>query len=307
MGKRTEDDTLRPDYDFSAGVRGKHYQAYRQGIDVSVRKSDEPSLGALATAQVNTQPLDLWSQSASRRLEAARSLTDSQLTSVQQMLCEGCPVDPWPYGNATSINPMLVTLGASPSSSPAVGDSMSPECWELPPAGSPHPQVHYEDTEQYLDKIRHLARIMLTPSGGTEEDAYALFGDMNLDGGRSGGTSRMDTRADFAEWLLRTIKCALRPRWLVCLGLAHQLKRDRTVRQMFESILEIDIREPHDKYPLLASKYHFREWTIRTENGPLTVVFWPGHPSRHPFMDFTKWRFACDQFKRRHAGEAEGG
>lgn len=30
----TKDDDLRPEYDFSGGVRGKHYEAYRKGTNV---------------------------------------------------------------------------------------------------------------------------------------------------------------------------------------------------------------------------------------------------------------------------------
>ena len=29
-----ENDELRPEYDFSGGVRGKHYEAYRKGTNV---------------------------------------------------------------------------------------------------------------------------------------------------------------------------------------------------------------------------------------------------------------------------------
>lgn len=29
-----KDDELRPEYDFSGGVRGKHYEAYRKGTNV---------------------------------------------------------------------------------------------------------------------------------------------------------------------------------------------------------------------------------------------------------------------------------
>jgi hypothetical protein len=29
-----EEDDLRPEYDFSAGVRGKHFEAYRKGTNV---------------------------------------------------------------------------------------------------------------------------------------------------------------------------------------------------------------------------------------------------------------------------------
>jgi hypothetical protein len=35
-----DDDTMLPEYDFSKGVRGKHYHAYRQGYTVVVHKPD---------------------------------------------------------------------------------------------------------------------------------------------------------------------------------------------------------------------------------------------------------------------------
>lgn len=34
MSKTTESDEMRPEYDFSGGVRGKHYRAYQQGTNV---------------------------------------------------------------------------------------------------------------------------------------------------------------------------------------------------------------------------------------------------------------------------------
>ena len=34
------DDEMRPEYDFSEGVRGKHYQAYRQGHTVKIHQPD---------------------------------------------------------------------------------------------------------------------------------------------------------------------------------------------------------------------------------------------------------------------------
>ena len=34
MNGKVEEETMRPEYDFSRGVRGKHYQAYRQGTTV---------------------------------------------------------------------------------------------------------------------------------------------------------------------------------------------------------------------------------------------------------------------------------
>ena len=60
----------------------------------------------------------LWSDSVSERLKAARSLGGAELHDLRRELCRGCPVEPWPYGNATTVNPLLVTLGASPGASP---------------------------------------------------------------------------------------------------------------------------------------------------------------------------------------------
>ena len=247
-------------------------------------------------------PSDLWCESATRRLRSARSLTALQLDCIHKALCEGCPVEAWPYGNATSINPLLVTLGPSPGGSPQAGDLDTPAHLELPPAGSPHPHVkNYADGRRYWDKVRHLARAVITPPDGSETDAYALFGNMNLDPARSGDASSVDINRTFAEWVLRTIKSQLRPRWLVCLGLTDKLRQDRALRQTFESIFELDLRKPDEQYQLLASRYCFREWEVHFGSDPLTVVLWPNHPSRHPFLDPKLWRGACEQFRVRHA------
>lgn len=36
----SDDNGMRPEYDFSKGVRGKHHRAYQQGIQVIVHKTD---------------------------------------------------------------------------------------------------------------------------------------------------------------------------------------------------------------------------------------------------------------------------
>jgi len=38
------DDDMRPEYDFSEGIRGKHFQAYRQGHTVQVYQPDAESV-----------------------------------------------------------------------------------------------------------------------------------------------------------------------------------------------------------------------------------------------------------------------
>ena len=40
MSQEPEPDTLREEYDFSGGVRGKHYQAYRQGTNLVLLEPD---------------------------------------------------------------------------------------------------------------------------------------------------------------------------------------------------------------------------------------------------------------------------
>jgi hypothetical protein len=39
-GENLENDDMLPEYDFSGGVRGKHYVAYREGHTVEVHKAD---------------------------------------------------------------------------------------------------------------------------------------------------------------------------------------------------------------------------------------------------------------------------
>jgi len=40
MNQEHEPGTMREEYDFSGGVRGKHYQAYRQGTNVVLLEPD---------------------------------------------------------------------------------------------------------------------------------------------------------------------------------------------------------------------------------------------------------------------------
>ena len=40
MSQDTESSEMRPEYDFSEGVRGKHYEAYRESTNVQLLDSD---------------------------------------------------------------------------------------------------------------------------------------------------------------------------------------------------------------------------------------------------------------------------
>ncbi|MCP4667220.1 MAG: hypothetical protein GY849_12735 [Deltaproteobacteria bacterium] len=40
MNQKDEQNTMREEYDFSGGVRGKHYKAYRQGTNLVLLEPD---------------------------------------------------------------------------------------------------------------------------------------------------------------------------------------------------------------------------------------------------------------------------
>ena len=40
MKREPDEDTMRAEYDFSSGVRGKHYEAYRRGTNVILLEPD---------------------------------------------------------------------------------------------------------------------------------------------------------------------------------------------------------------------------------------------------------------------------
>lgn len=149
----------------------------------------------------------LWGDSIRERVNSARLLSAAALAALHEDLCEGCPVDVWPYGNATSINPLLVTLGPSPGGTP---DRRLPDPagmpLGLPTAGVRHPHTTYEDDKGFWRKMRWLARSVVQAGTTSSEDSYALFGNMNLDPNRSG--KARDVRIDpvFGEWVLQTVR-----------------------------------------------------------------------------------------------------
>jgi hypothetical protein len=49
MSQEHEPDTMREEYDFSGGVRGKHYQAYRQGTNLVLLEPDVAAIFKDAT------------------------------------------------------------------------------------------------------------------------------------------------------------------------------------------------------------------------------------------------------------------
>ena len=249
----------------------------------------------------------IWSNSKKLRLEAAREINEDDLQKILEALCQDCPVTPWPHGNATSINPLLVTLGASPGNSPSADDTgfLNVGSHPLPTAGTPHPGTHYCDTAGYWDKLRYLVRVVLTPTGGSEDDALALFGNVNLDTGRSAEARNVSVDLKFASWVLETIKDRFKPRFLVLLGLSGYLAANPEVSAIFErNFSGFKSKKPHREvrfagYP--QKILMFREWDVLNGAGdPMTIVMWPQHPSRAPFSNSNIWRASCNEFSDRY-------
>ena len=253
---------------------------------------------------------ELWGISRTARLSSACSLTSEELNAIHDDLRRGCVEPGWPYGSATSINPLLVVLGASPGKSPQPGDRnyVMRKPFDLPTAGKPHPHVlSYKDTRGYYDKMRTLGRTLLDADDTLGDDALALFGTMNLSTAASGRASDVHVGRQFARWVLATIRDGLRPRVLVLLGLRGRLKElSRLFADTFEGF---DVRQPDREYAL--EKYQtkrlvFREWDLVGKPGsPLLLVDWPQHPSRSPFSDPLWWRVACEQFAARRSSLIE--
>lgn len=248
-----------------------------------------------------------WAASRSARLASARALTIEDLAEIHDELCRGRRDPGWPYGSATSINPLLVVLGPSPGNSPKRGDPHfeTREPFALPTAGKPHPGASYDDPRGYWNKVRALARTVLDADGALGEDTLALFGTMNLSTEASGNASDASISAPVARWVLVTIRDGLRPRVLVLFGLRTLLKRNRALSALFEDAFRgLDMRHAHREYALeeyRERRLTFREWDLTAREGaPLLLVDWPQHPNRVPFTITHWWRTACRQFSERH-------
>ena len=258
---------------------------------------------------------ELWGASRRARLSSARALTSEELNAIHEELCRGCDEPCWPYGSATSINPLLVILGPSPGDSPMPGDadhSTQPP-FPLPTAGKCHPRVWYCDKrgKGYWYRVRLLAQTLLDADSALgDDDALALFGTVNLSIKPSGSARDAQISPPFARWVLETIRDGLRPRVLVLLGLRGLLKENRELSRLFADTFDgFDVRRPHSTYRFeeyQRKRFVFREWNSAAFQGsPLLLVDWPQHASQHPFTIIDMWRAACEQFAARRSSLIE--
>ncbi len=71
----TTDDEMLPEYDFTGGVRGKHYKALREGYTVKINQAD-------GTTLIQHFKAELWDRQIEEDLEAGR--LDALLAEVEK-------------------------------------------------------------------------------------------------------------------------------------------------------------------------------------------------------------------------------
>ena len=268
-------------------------------------KTDQVMGTKCSLMEIECKLSSLWDDRPAKRLETAESLEKRDVSGLQETLAEECPVEVWPYGMPTVLNPYVVILGMSPGVSPASGDrdyDLRP-AYELPSTGTPHPRWYYADSRGYWDKVRTLCGSFL----GTidpdlkESQAFSLSGHMNLSTGASGKASEVTVQRELANWVARVISGGLRPRYVIGLGLTSALRRpdvQTALSKLGTNVVDFtkpDRVRPFSGYQKMNLVY--REWDfIRPDGGMLTFVSWPQHPSRAPFTNSQIWSDSVSEY-----------
>jgi hypothetical protein len=245
--------------------------------------------------------MDLWSDDPAERIAAAR---DPQcVADWPSRIGATAPVQPWPYGMPTSINPFIVFLGASPGNSPPLSDPRhrSLEPYDLPTTGIPHWGITAKDKRHYWDRVRDLGTYIIRARSPqlSDEQAQALLGQLNLGTGQFGQARNAPFEADYCRWVPAVILDLLRPAYVLLFGMQSRLRR---AEQQFDPLgsLGIDWNAPDECFPFSAykaSNYKFRIWRVKRPDGRIMrVVQWPQHPSRAPMTNPHWWQESGREF-----------
>lgn len=243
-------------------------------------------------------------ESAASRARAAANLLPAERQAIlTRLLYAGA----WPFGMPTSVNPLVLALGASPGNSPATTawNGIAPQLPYPPPTfGEPHVGLNYPDGSSYWTKMRLLLAglVRLIDPDASDRDALAVSGQLNLGTGMFGRATMAATEADVTQWAATLVSGALSPRLLVTVGLDGLLKDRGLNSKLAAGGLNVSWQRPDYTEPLDGYRYRFKVWHAKRADGaPITVVGWPNHPSRHPFGDgepFPVWRRSIAQAVR---------
>jgi len=251
--------------------------------------------------------IGLWSDNPRERLAAAR---DSAIVGDWPLrISETAPMQPWPFGMPTSINPFVVFLGPSPGNSPAEGDidyKRRPP-YPMPSVGVPHPKLNYRDPRGYWDRVRELGSVIIQghSPGMSKADTYALIGQLNLGTGAFGKAMNAPLEEAYCRWVPEVLLDYLKPAYVILLGLSSVLRKSRGTFDP-SNRLGINWSQPEVDLPFKAyitSQYRFQAWKRKKSDGrTINVVMWPQHPSRAPMTNPRIWQQSGREFIQHFCG-----
>ena len=175
----------------------------------------------------------------------------------------------------SSVNPMLVIVGALPGGSPAL-DRV--EIDHTPTTGA-HPGFWYPDTRGYWAAVRALAIAVFTrlATGISHDDALAPTGALNL-GTEQAGSAAGSTDPDTAAWAMQAVE-RLRPKVVLLSGLKGELCRRPDVAAAFNLADErINWKRPEEERPFPLGNYFSRIWR---RDGRVFIML-PNHLGKPP-------------------------
>jgi hypothetical protein len=248
-----------------------------------------------------SRQMDLWSDDPAERLAAAGDVRE--VGDWPRRIGAQAPMQPWPYGMPSPINPFVVFLGPSPGNSPPVGDSVHRTCdpYELPTAGNAHPGLFVEDGRQYWHRIREMGSMLIRAHvpAISEQQSHTLIGQLNLGTGQFGQAANAPFEPEYCRWVPEVVLDYLRPSYVIMLGLASRLSKPNAGFDPLRR-LGINWKDADDHFPLAAykgSRYMFRLWHRERPDGrSVRFVLWPQHPSRPPMTNGFIWTESAREF-----------
>ena len=216
----------------------------------------------------------VWNSEAATRRASARC----EGTEIARTLTEMSPGGHWPSGMPTSVNPMLVIIGASPGASPAL-DRVE---IDYTPTTDAHPGLWYPDTRGYWASVRTLATAVFTrlAPGLSHDDALALTGALNL-GTEQAGSAAGSTDPDTAGWAMQAVE-RLRPVVVLLNGLKGELGQRPDVAAAFNLAgARIDWQRPEEERKFPLGNYSSRIWRRDAH----VFIMLPNHLVRHPMKN----------------------
>ena len=232
---------------------------------------------------------NIWAKDPKLRLDVR--MVDQRLQYRLKLdLTQRCPVQPWPYGMPTTVNPWLVIVGISPGA----GNHTPAEIRErrkdyVPCCGDPHRNFNLGGSwKGYWPKIRELCTLLLAEELDSDWNALSVCGHLNLGEGQSGTGNRNAIDPKLLRWIPDVVSKQLRPEVVILLGM-KKLREDGELDPWKGGPLGFVVEDEPRVEPFRISrgkkKVCFRMWENPQRGYPNRVIMLPNHPSRPPMTN----------------------